>query len=279
MNINSDTKITGLFGDPVRHSLSPAMHNAAFKALALPYIYLPFAVAPPQLPAAVSALRALSLQGVNVTVPHKQSVIDHLDELDHSASLCGAVNTIIRDGDTLTGYNTDGTGFTDSLREASLDPHGQKVIILGAGGSARAIASQLLAEGAAELVIMNRTLTRSRQLAASLNQPSRITLLPLSGTHHHLRAAALVVNTLSVPFYDGQTPLADLSPAAGALFYDLRYGAMPSGFMHYAQSLASPTTDGISLLLHQGARAFTLFCGHEAPLAVMRQALKDVRTT
>jgi shikimate dehydrogenase len=273
MQINGQTRITGLFGDPVAHSLSPAMHNAAYRALRLHYAYLPFHVTPAALPQAVASIRALNLAGVNVTVPHKETVIAHLDHLDPSARRCGAVNTIVNQNGTLTGYNTDGAGFIDSLRENRFEPHGSKAAILGAGGSARAIAAALLDAGVTHITLINRTPEKAIQLAQALGGHHQFTVIPLTAAALPLKDVSLVVNTLATSFRQGEGWLTDLSAAAGALFYDLRYGRMPSDFLTYAQEQKSPGQDGLGMLLHQGARAFTLFTGTEAPLQVMKNAL------
>lgn len=271
MNISGHTKIIGLFGDPVIHSLSPAMHNAAFYHQKLPYTYIPFHVTPQNLPTAISAIRALSLTGVNVTVPHKETVIPHLDHLDESAVRCGAVNTILNFNNELIGHNTDGPGFIDSLIEANLNPRGIKAIILGAGGSARAIAAQLSHENAAEIIILNRTLEKAQQISSFL---PKVTVFSLHDDYKAaITGANLVINTLSVPFKQEGEWLVDLSPTTGALFYDLRYGKMPSDFLQYAKELNSPGLDGLNMLLHQGARAFTIFTNHKPALDIMRKAL------
>lgn len=272
--ITGQTKITGIFGDPVIHSQSPSMHNAAYQHLNLPYAYIPFHVTSENLPTAVHAIRALNITGINVTVPHKEAVVPYLDILDDSAKRCGAVNTITNTNGTLTGYNTDGAGFIDSLLENGYNPQGKKAVILGAGGSARAIAAALL-DSSAEITIINRTVEKAASLAEALNAPDKITILPLilqstpelSGTH-------LVINTLSTPFRQNGSWLLDLSPAQGALFYDLRYGNMTSDFLTFAAEIKSPGLDGRGMLLHQGARAFRLFTGQEAPVDVMRKSLQ-----
>lgn len=272
MQITGQTKITGLFGDPVQYSLSPAMHNAAFKHLQLPYVYLPFPVDKSKLAAAVEAVRALKITGVNVTVPHKEAVIPYLDRLDRSAERCGAVNTIVNRDGVLTGYNTDGQGFIDALDEAGFTPAGKKVVILGAGGAARAVAAALIDQGAAEIMLINRTLQKAAALADFLGpQASYRQLIPHSKVE--VAAVDLVVNTLSIPFRQEDQWLLDLTDARGALFYDLRYGKMPSDFLVLADELNSPRLDGLGMLLHQGARAFTLFTGQAAPVEVMRAAL------
>ncbi|GFP20496.1 shikimate dehydrogenase, partial [Candidatus Hakubella thermalkaliphila] len=135
MQIDGQTKIVGLIGDPINHSLSPAMHNAAYQALALNYLYLPFRVPAASLAAVISAVRCLDFRGLTVTVPHKETVIPQLYFLDRSAKRCGAVNTIVNNSGILTGYNTDGDGFIDSLREYGFESNGKKAVVLGAGGS------------------------------------------------------------------------------------------------------------------------------------------------
>lgn len=276
MNITGHTKITGLFGDPVTHSLSPAMHNSAYQHLNLPYVYVPFSVARENLPQAVQAIRALNLTGVNITVPHKEAIIPYLDILHHFAERCGAVNTVVNNNGTLTGYNTDGAGFIDSLRENGFDPLGKKVVILGAGGSARAIAAALLDHRVGKIVLMNRTLEKANIIAAL--GPEKFTVQPLN-SNPDLAGTALVVNTLSIPFKREGGWLLDLSPAAGALFYDLRYGKMPADFLTYAREIKSPGLDGLGMLLHQGARAFKLFTGVEAPVREMNSCLLSYKNS
>ncbi|MCW3490341.1 shikimate dehydrogenase [Dethiobacter alkaliphilus] len=275
MKISGRTKITGIFGDPVEHSLSPAMHNAAFVHLDLDYVYVPFHVNTDDIKRAVGSIKALNITGVNVTVPHKQDVIPFLDEIDETASRCSAVNTIVNKDGILTGYNTDGTGFIDSLEENGFDPKDKEVVIIGAGGSARAICAALLENKVSQITIINRSLENAEQLAESLGQAHTFSVIPLISNYSpSIYSADLVVNTLSIPFKqeDGDW-LVDLSSAAGALFYDLRYGKMPSDFLTYAKELKSPGLDGLGMLLHQGARAFELFTGTKAPTDIMKKAL------
>ncbi|NLP36967.1 MAG: shikimate dehydrogenase [Firmicutes bacterium] len=274
MEINGQTRVAGLIGNPVIYSQSPAMHNAAFKHLNLPAVYLAFQVEEEQVPEAVQAVRALQMIGINVTVPHKEAVVPYLDQLDDTALKCGAVNTIVNQDGKLVGYNTDGLGFLDSLLEAGFYPLDKDVVILGAGGSARAVAVSLLDAQVRSLTLINRTVEKAEKLADVLAAPDKVRVMPLiQSSAPEIEGADLVINTLSVPFYSQDKWLLDLSAARGALFYDLRYGKMPSAFLDYAQTLGSPQLDGLGMLLHQGARAFTLFTGKKAPLEVMRQAL------
>jgi len=274
MQINAQTKIVGLIGDPINHSLSPAMHNAAYQALALNYLYLPFHITATDVAAAISAARALGFSGLNVTVPHKEAVFSQLDFLDRSAKRCGAVNTIVNSSGTLTGYNTDGEGFIDSLLDFGFESRGKKAVILGAGGSARAIAAALLEHGVTKIVLINRTVEKAEQIAELLGVKNFGIFPLLSVPADALAGAQLVVNTLAAPFRrDDGGWLFDLTAASGALFYDLRYGKMKPDFLDYAGELKSPNLDGLGMLLHQGARAFRLFTGEEPPLEVMRKAL------
>ncbi len=151
MKITGKTRITGLYGYPVEHTLSPSMHNAAFEHLGIDYCYLPFSVPPDSLKSAVEAIRALNLAGVNVTIPHKESVIPYLDNVSEEASFIGAVNTIVNQDGKLTGYNTDGRGFMRSLSENNILTDNKKVLIVGAGGASRAI-GYYLSEKADEVV-------------------------------------------------------------------------------------------------------------------------------
>jgi len=167
--ISGTTKVCGLFGDPVAHSFSPAMHNAAFSVLGLDYVYVPFLVAPGDLEAAVRAIRALNLAGVNVTVPHKEKILPLLDGLTPEAAAAGAVNTIVPAQGKLIGDNTDGAGFLRALKlSAGFAPEGKRVLVLGAGGAARAVSAALARAGAAEIWIAARNDARAAALARAL---------------------------------------------------------------------------------------------------------------
>jgi len=155
--ISGKTRVCGVIGDPIEHTMSPVMHNAAFKELGLDYLYVPLRVKREELGKAVESVRALNIRGLNVTLPHKVAIISFLDELDPLARKIGAVNTIVNDDGVLTGYNTDATGFLQALLEGGVEPKEKKVVILGAGGASRAI-SFILAERDAHLVILNRLL-------------------------------------------------------------------------------------------------------------------------
>ncbi len=171
MPITGHTRLVGIFGDPVKHTLSPAMHNAAFARLGMDYAYLPFEVKPEQLEQALRSLPALGVVGVNLTLPHKEQALKYLDVISYDAKLIGAVNTVRVERDCLSGYNTDGKGFLNAfILEAGIrrGPEGKKVCMLGAGGSARAVAVTLAMAGIKELAILNRTVERAQALANHL---------------------------------------------------------------------------------------------------------------
>ena len=167
MKINGKTKITGIFGYPIEHTLSPAMHNAAFQALGLDYCYVPFLVHPDFLDKAVQSVRALNLAGVNITVPHKEKIIPLLDHMNEEALFIGAVNTVVNNEGRLTGYNTDGRGFMESLAENGISSEGKDILIIGAGGSARAV-GYYLCQKANSLSIQGRTKEKAKRLVQDL---------------------------------------------------------------------------------------------------------------
>ncbi len=171
MVISGRTRVYGVIGDPIEHTLSPLMHNAAFEALKLDCAFLAFKVKPAEVGDAISGIRALNIQGLNVTMPHKEAVIKHLDEIDPTARFLNAVNTIQNKNGKLLGFNTDGIGALKALRANQVDPKGKKVLLLGAGGAARAIAYSLSQE-VGELVILNRTPKPTEELANLLKQTS-----------------------------------------------------------------------------------------------------------
>lgn len=279
--ITGSTTVCGLFGCPVGHSFSPMMHNAAFEALKLNWVYLPFNVYPRQLPQAVAAVRALNLAGVNVTVPHKQAVLPLLDELTPTASAVGAVNTIINENGKLIGHNTDGAGFTKALKlQAGFAPKGKRAAVLGAGGAARAAAVQLALEGAAEVVLVNRSAERAQSLAAVLKQFGVSTAVytwqqaELSAV---LKQADLIVQATKLgmhPEVDQCPPIPPQSLHAGQTVCDLIYNPNETKFLKLAKSAQTQTINGLGMLLYQGVLAFELWTKTNAPVEVMRAALK-----
>ncbi|MGM0472048.1 MAG: shikimate dehydrogenase [Bacillota bacterium] len=276
-------QLTGLFGYPVEHSLSPVMHNSAFKQLELDYHYLPFEVEPSNLESAVEGIKALGLRGVNLTIPHKESVIPYLDELSQSAELIGAVNTIKQEEGRLIGYNTDGRGFVRSLNEADFTPQDKSGLIIGAGGAARAIAFQLVLEGLDRLYIANRTLSKAESLVQEVGQKLDLEQIEAIALDEKVLREIignldLVVDTTPV----GMSPQADVEPVinpqllhSGLVVSDLVYNPLETTLLQAAEKRGATTISGLGMLVHQGAIAFELWTGKQAPLKVMKRATKS----
>jgi shikimate dehydrogenase len=281
MKITAKTKIVGIFGHPVHHSLSPMIHNAAFESLGLDYRYLAFDVAPEMLRKAVEGLRAMQLTGVNVTVPHKEKVIRYLDQLSPEARLIGAVNTIEHREGRLIGHNTDGLGFIQAFQEDfGLSVEGKRALFLGAGGAARAVAMQLVSQGVSEVIIANRTYARARRLVQSIleNFPGAsalaIRLQTDSLAKICARADILINATTMGSVFDSPQPIAPIGFRSSMLVCDLTYNPPVTPFLKMASDAGCKTMNGVGMLLHQGTLAFRIWTGQEAPLSVMRAALE-----
>lgn len=274
------TTYVGLFGWPVAHSRSPQMHNAAFIHLGVDWEYLLLPVAPSDVQDAVAGIRALRFAGVNVTVPHKQAVMPALDDVRDDARAIGAVNTIVNRDGRLIGHNTDAAGFLRALREAGFSPTGCRAVVLGAGGAARAIVYALLSEDA-QVTIANRTVERATALAQRSSEyfDAEPAVVPLSTTDDlagAIAAADLLVNATSV----GMSPAVDADPLPAEItlpptitVYDLVYSPRNTKLLQRAHAAGVTAVDGLGMLLHQGAVAFELWTGRDAPIDIMRAAL------
>jgi len=264
MPCDGSTEVYGIMGDPVTHSLSPAMHNAAFAHYGMNRVYIPLPVK--DVAPAMDGLRALGIKGASVTIPHKQAVIPHLDDIDPLARRIGAVNTLdIRDG-RITGYNTDWLGAVNALKE-EIPLSGRKALILGAGGSARAIGFGLLQEGATPL-IANRSEQRGRALADELG----CAFLPLAEAGG--ADADILVNATSVGMAPNtDIPLPEDGLARFAVVMDIVYAPLETPLLRQAKANGCRVVNGLAMLLRQGAAQFELWTGEPAPLAVMMEPL------
>ena len=281
MRIRGNTQLTGLFGFPVEHTASPPMHNAGFEALGLPWVYLPLEVRPERLRDAVRGTVALGFRGFNVTIPHKQAVIEFLDDVSEPAALIGAVNTveITQDG-ACRGFNTDGRGFVRSLKtDAGLDPAGKVFLVMGAGGAGRAVATQLALEGAARVLVGDVEPARAEALAQSIAQKigaDRVETVPCDDrtVADALARADAFVNATPLGMRDGDPtsiPTAHLRPET--LCVDLVYTPPETPLLVQAKARGCRTLNGLGMLLFQGVEAFELWTGRDAPVEVMRRAL------
>lgn len=265
MQFNGATQVYGIMGRPVAHSLSPAMHNAAFQKLGLNKVYVPFAV--DNVARAMDGFRALGIRGVSVTIPHKQAVIEYLDAIDPVAERIGAVNTLVIDQGSIQGLNTDWIGANRALAQA-MTIKDKKVLILGAGGSARAIGFGLLEEGAA-IALASRTPAKGQALAAQLQCQWH----PLDAVQD-LRADALI-NATSV----GMAPLADASPVPPValrnfpVVMDIVYAPLETRLLAEAKAAGCAVVDGLAMLLYQGVAQFEIWTGRKAPVTLMRNSL------
>ena len=260
------------------------MHNAAFAASGLNYAYVPYHVSKENLSVAIMAVRALNLTGINVTVPHKQAVLEHLDEVSPAARLIGAVNTVVNRQGHLVGYNTDAPGFVRSLKEqAGFSPEGSNILILGAGGAARAVAVQLALSEAANIYIVNRTIERAKDIARLIESNTNCQVKALEQHEPTLkeiiRGVDLIVQTTSQGMYPHimEAPAYPLdSFHSGNLVCDLIYNPRQTLFLQRAEKCGAKTLNGMGMLLFQGALAFELWTGQSAPIEVMDKALRQV---
>ncbi len=269
MKISGKTKVVGLFGYPVEHSLSPAMHNAAFEHLDLDYCYVTFSVRPDLLEHALKGIRALNLRGVNVTVPHKEKAIPFLDRVNEEASFIGAVNTVLNSDGALTGFNTDGRGFMESLAEAGISLEGKTVLVVGAGGACRAI-SYYLSQRAASLLIFD---IDERKVSALVGDLSAIrSNVSRAGNLESLHGADVVINATPLGMKDSDPRPLNLSLITREITVcDLIYRETP--LLKAASEKGCKTLNGLGMLLHQGVLAFEIWTGIKPPVEIMRNAI------
>ena len=280
VELNGKTQICGIIGDPIQHTLSPAMHNAAFKTLNLDYVYIPFRVTTNELEKAILGVRSLNIRGLNVTLPHKVNILPYLDELDSMAENLGAVNTIVNQDGCLKGYNTDAAGFYQALTADGINPLGKRVTILGAGGAGRAVAF-ILADKGVDLTILNRDELRAQKLADSLMRLFRREVA-IGGLHNKnlskvFENSDIIVNTTSVGMYpeNSASPIPSGIIKPGHIVFDIIYNPQQTRLLMEAETSGAKIIGGLEMLVWQGAAAFKLWTGHNAPVEVMRQAALD----
>lgn len=276
------SRFLGVLGWPVGHSRSPAIHTAALASTGIDAVYVAFPVPPEQLPAAVGGLRALGALGANVTLPHKERVMELLDELEPAARAIGAVNTIVRDGERLIGTNTDGAGLARSLGEAGVRLDGARVLVVGAGGAGRASVFGLAQAGAAEIAVAARRLEQAERLVEELAVSTRVPLRAVDLRDEALREVAgrtdLLVQATSATLGDSAygasfaavLPLSSLPESA--VVVDLVYVPRETAVMKAAAARGLRTVDGLGMLVWQAALAFERWTGIAPPIDVLRRA-------
>lgn len=278
MTVNYKEELVGVFGYPVAENPTCVMQNAAFEAAGLFWRYLTMEVKPQDLPAALNGMRAMGFRGINCTIPHKVAVIPLLDDVMPDARLIGAVNTIRRDGDKLIGQNTDGKGFMRGLRE-QLDPAGKRVVILGAGGAARAITVELALAGAAELIVVNRSHERGAGLVEHLRQnvKANARLVDWTATYPVGADTDVLVNATSIGLYPDvdAMPAVNLDAARGDLLVcDVIPNPPDTPLIKLAQGRGMRTITGLPMLVYQGSIGFAMWTGVQPDEAVMKAALE-----
>jgi len=281
VQIDQDTCVFGLIGYPLAHSLSPFIHNLAFKAMGVNAVYLPFPVKPGRVSSVVNGARALGIRGFNVTIPYKESIIPYLDRVSLEAEACGSVNTVLIEEDRAVGYNTDGRGFMDSLEQ-----EGVKVprfaIILGAGGAARAIGYQLAVRGSIT-VFLNRTPERAEKLARDIaritGQESWGKSWDSSCISDFVQDAELLINTTPVGMYpdiDQKPPFVLKNLNSRSVVADIIYNPLNTRLLREAEGLGLKTISGLGMFVNQGVRSWEMFTGREAPRKLMEDRLRGL---
>jgi shikimate dehydrogenase len=284
MGISGKTRVCGVIGDPIEHTLSPIMHNAAFEALKLDYVFLAFKVKPAEVGNAMSGMRALTIHGLNVTMPHKSAVIKYLDEVDPAGKAIASANTILNKDGRLLGFNTDGVGALNALEQNGVEPRGKKVLLLGAGGAAKAIAYTLSQE-VDELVILNRTPKPATELANLLKQKFKKKInageLSPSTVKDNLADSDVLINATSI----GMNPNANQTPVApewlkpDLAVMDIVYNPLETKLAKDAKAVGAKVVSGVEMLIYQGAASFEIWTACKAPVEVMRKAaLNHLRT-
>ena len=277
MDIKGSTNIVGLIGHPVEHSFSPPMHNAAFEALEMDYVYVAFDVDPLNLKSAIDGAKSLNIKGFNVTIPHKIEVMKHLDEIDEVAALIGAVNTI--DFKDMKGYNTDGIGAVKAIEEVTSIKN-KNVVVAGAGGASRAISFYIAKYGADSLTILNRNVEKADNLAKDVSNSNLINDVKsdsMSEINSNVADADILINTTPI----GMHPNVDDEPIVLAdnmhddlVVFDAVYNPNDTVLIKEAVKAGAKPVYGIKMLLYQGAESFRIWTGRDAPVDVMEDALR-----
>lgn len=264
------TRVGAVLGSPVRHSLSPVLHNAAFAALGLDWVYVAFEVREAEAEAALRGAAALGLAGLSITMPLKDVTARVCDELSPQAASLGAVNCVVIEGGRLVGHSTDGAGFLDAL---PIPVRGERVVVLGAGGAARAVVAAVAGAGAAEVVVVNRSTERGERAASLAGGAGRL------GTLDDVPGAGIVVNATPVGMGGGagdagEMPCPSTLLRRGQTVVDLVYHPVETAWLAAARDRGATAVDGVGMLVHQAAHALRLWTGLDAPVGVMEAAAR-----
>ena len=281
METTGQTKVVGVIGDPVKHSCSPPMHNAAFREMGMDYVYVPFWVKPENLAAAVAGFKSINVAGINITLPHKKEVLPLMDSVSQEAELIGAVNTMVFKDGMVEGHNTDARGFIASLQEEGIDDvKGMNVVALGAGGGAQAVVVGLALAGADRIIIVNRTQEKAVQLAENIGGKTGVEVEGISlndkDLPEHISESDLLVSTITAGM-DTSIPLV-IDPDwlhKDLTVCDIVYAPPETNLLKAAAERGLRTVGGMGMLVHQGAISFHLWTGKQPPVGTMRRALAE----
>lgn len=273
-------ELVGVFGAPVEENPTGVMEEAAFDEMGLNYRYLTIRVEKDDLRTAMEAVKAFQMRGINLTIPHKVEVLKYLDDLSPAAEIIGAVNVVVNQDGRLWGENTDGKGFLTSLQEKNVSVEGKKVVILGAGGAARAIAVEAALAGASRIIIINRNRERGEELAALLNQrtPAQAEYLPWEKSVKVPEGTDILIQATCVGMYPDVHKKPDIdydTIKAQMVVSDVVFNDPDTLFLQEAERRGADTINGLGMLVNQGARNFTLWTGKEAPVGIMTKTLEN----
>jgi len=272
--VTGTTRVLAVLGDPISHSMSPVMHNSMCISNALDYIYIPLHVYPENLSNAIQGIKALNIAGFNLTIPHKETVIQYLDELDASAKQVGAVNTVVNENGKLIGYNTDGDGFLFSLAsELNVSARDQHIVILGAGGATKSITHAIAQAHPKSIIFTNRTIEKATQLATQYNGKA------VPNTSHlleYLSRADIVINTTSIGMDGISSPVLSYEWVnKSQTIIDIIYAPLETPFLKQCRLKGATTLNGIGMLAGQGVKAFQLFTKQPASYHVFKAHLES----
>jgi len=268
------SKTFAVIGDPIDHSLSPNIHSAAFRELNLDCSYIAYRIPKGELQEGIDALKKIQIDGFNVTIPHKVEMMKYLDKMDESCSLIGAVNTITNNAGILKGYNTDMEGFLDPFRKKEIKIQDTKILLLGAGGAARAIVAGFAKENAKHITIANRTLENANNLAQFANKIGLdADTINIENIGNNLEDYKIIVNATSIGLKNEPSPISFESIKPETVVYDIVYMPMNTDFLKNAKERKAIIIYGYEMLLSQAARAFEIWHGVKAPYKAMKKAL------
>lgn len=284
--ISGSTGLLSILGNPVKHSKSPYMHNNSFEKLKLDLVYMAFEIEKGNIKKGVEAMRTLNAKGFNITMPYKEEVMECLDEIDKAAEVIGSVNTVLNSNGKLIGYNTDGKGFLKALEERGVNFKEEKIVIVGAGGAARAIAVQLAFDGTREIVIANRTIENAKTISDIINQnvpkaKARSIILDEKLLKEELKDAKILINTTSI----GMNKTKDKSVIENIdtlhkdlLVADIIYDPPKTKLLSQAENVGCKTMNGLPMLVYQGAIAFEIWTDQDMPKTVIEDMLYEVES-